>query len=290
LPRIHTRQPLLTEEVENRTMFMENLRRPVKWARIGSGSIPAGDVRTLSVQQYEILADGLEEARMTFNCDAFFQTMSEAGVLNRGTDCDEPGGMINLAPIYNRVPYVWSLPHYYLVPQGENNPREQLKGMLTPSGDRYRSLMYVEEESGRVVMYASKDQLSVRLFPSDGNYIFTQNREAIIPLYWSSTTRNSTRVEAAYLQTFQRRFGDLSGIVIVCGIVSAVLLLVTLAVGTILYRDAAILAVREKRKRIQHELESAIPEDYEGKDAEGMPLRGHEVVGPKFNYIQDVIQ
>jgi hypothetical protein len=261
----------------------------VKWTRIGSGEIPAGDVLTLRVQQYEILADGLAEARLTFNCDTSFKTMSDAGVLNRGTDCDEPEGMINLARIYNNIPYIWSLPHYYLVPQGDTNPREQLQGMLTPSGDRYRSLMYVEEESGRVVMYASKDQISLRLFSSDQNYLFTKHREAIIPLYWMSTTRNSTRIEAAFLQTFQSRFDDLSNLVIVCAIVSGLLLFLSLAVGTMLYRDAAILAVREKRKRIQHELESAIPEDYEGKDAEGMPLRGHEVVGPKFKYIEDTI-
>ena len=45
----------------------------------------------------------------------------------------------------------------------------------------------------------------------------------------------------------------------------------------------------EKRKRIQHELETAIPQDYEGRDEEGRPLTGRHAPAPNLRYVADKI-
>lgn len=64
--------------------------------------------------------------------------MAQKGIVNRGSDCDEPSGMFNLAPASKQVPYVWSLPHFYLVSLEDpsSNPRQALDGLLTPTGER----------------------------------------------------------------------------------------------------------------------------------------------------------
>merc|ERR1712176_1342078 len=110
---------------------------------------------------FELTTDGLNESRFAFNCEVIYKKMAEAGVLNRGSDCDEYLGMFNLEPISNHIPYVWSLPHYYLVETKEAtmHPRNNLIGFVTPSGDRYRDFLVIEHESGRVLSSMQKGQI-----------------------------------------------------------------------------------------------------------------------------------
>merc|ERR1712194_290787 len=104
--------------------------RPMKYTPLGAKR--SND--TLISYMFELTAEGLNESRSAFNCDATYKKMAAAGVVNRGSDCDEHPGMFNLEAINHHIPYVWSLPHYYLVDTNEStmHPRSNLIGLVTP--------------------------------------------------------------------------------------------------------------------------------------------------------------
>merc|ERR1711933_659770 len=112
--------------------------------------------------------------------------MADAGVLNRGSDCDVHEGMFDISAANNRIPYIWSLPHFYLVEASDasQHPRNNLIGFVTPTGPRYQNIVDVEVESGRILRTMLKEQMSVRLYQNERNYFFTKHKPVIIPLYW----------------------------------------------------------------------------------------------------------
>merc|ERR1711869_178404 len=52
-------------------------------------------------------------------------------------------GMFDISSKSNGVPYVWSLPHFYLVSSNDTtqHPRQNLFGLVPPTGPRYQSLV-----------------------------------------------------------------------------------------------------------------------------------------------------
>jgi len=279
-PELWNVNSLLDAEQARRPIFLTKLWRAIDLSLMETLTVQAG-VEKLEVQEYNVRPEGLREARFSFNCATEYRAMADAGIVNRGTDCDVPVGMFNLAPVSNQIPYLWSLPHYFLVESGlYSNPRENLDGLLTPTGPRYKSVYYVDKQSGKVVVRAEKDQISVRLYQAedvsgsgrDPNLqisMFTKHAAVTIPLYWSSTTRNSTEAELQYLAEFQIRFRSLWAAFIACMSTGAVALIFALFFGMLLYREQAERSVREKRKRIATDLDEAMPPAVE-EEQEGL--------------------
>eukprot|EP00928_Gymnodinium_smaydae_P017578 TRINITY_DN16721_c0_g1_i1.p1 TRINITY_DN16721_c0_g1~~TRINITY_DN16721_c0_g1_i1.p1 ORF type:complete len:771 (-),score=98.44 TRINITY_DN16721_c0_g1_i1:3-2315(-) len=241
-------------------LFSKTLMRPLKFSAIGNTEIEADGVFVWA-KQFELTNDGLRDARMAFNCGELYKRMAGAGVLNRGADCDLHEGMFDLSAAERFVPYVWSLPHFYLVQSNDStqHPRNNLNGMVTPTGPRYRSMVTVEPESGRILQSMTKEQISVQLDPADNNYFFTQHKSVIIPLYWKLDSVNATIAETQLLGGFQSSFAGLNAGFIACVTLGAVSLVAALFFGMLLYRENSLQTIEEKRKRIQAELASAVP-------------------------------
>merc|ERR1711879_294138 len=218
-------------------------------------------------KQFELQTPGLKEGRIAFNCGEIFRTMSEAGVLNRGADCDLNVGMFDLAPVSNNVPLVWSLPHFYQVEANDStqHPRNNVIGLVTPTGPRYRTIVTVEPESGRVLQSMIKEQVSVRLYQNERNYFFTRHKPVIIPLYRTFATKNATQAERELLGGFQSTFQGLHAGFIACVVLGGVSLIAALFFGMLLYQQNSLQTVNEKRKRIQEELASALPPEGQGE-------------------------
>merc|ERR1739848_927538 len=123
-----------------------------------------------------------------------------------------------MGPVSNNVPLVWSLPHYYLVEANDStqHPRSNVIGLVTPTGPRYRTMVTVEPESGRVLESLMKEQVSVRLYQNDRNYFFTKHKPVTSPLYWSFATKNATLAERELLGGFQNSFQGLNAGFIAC--------------------------------------------------------------------------
>lgn len=254
---------LQTGVQESLDMFAKTLMRPVRYSFIEDFELPASNNDVVQVRRYELNEEGLRQARLAFNCDAVFKSMSESGVLNRGSDCDVLPGMFDLTAASNNIPYVWSLPHFYLVEAQDStqHPRNNLIGFVTPTGPRYRNMVVVERESGRVLQSMLKEQISVRLYKDNRNYFFTKHKSIAVPLYWRMDTKNATVAERQLLSSLQSTFRGLDAGFFACMILGGVCLLAALFVGMLLYRDNSIQSVREKRKRIQADLAAAIPPD-----------------------------
>eukprot|EP00913_Durusdinium_trenchii_P003111 g2875.t1 len=255
-PRVWSLQEGVQDTVH---FFSQTLMRPVAYSFIEDLDLAAEGTAVVSAKRYELDAQGLAAARLAFNCEEVFKAMSESGVLNRGSDCDELNGMFDLSSAYNQIPYVWSLPHFYLVeaPDSTQHPRNNLIGFVTPTGPRYRNMAVIEPHSGR----------------DDRNYFFTKHKSVAIPLYWRMNTKNATQAERQLLSEMQSTFRGLEAGFIAfwlhrfgmcidaCMILGGVSLLAALFVGMLLYRDNSLQTVQEKRKRIQAELAAAIPPD-----------------------------
>ncbi|CAK9033772.1 Hypothetical protein (Fragment) [Durusdinium trenchii] len=259
-PRVWSLQEGVQDTVH---FFSQTLMRPVAYSFIEDLDLAAEGTAVVSAKRYELDAQGLAAARLAFNCEEVFKAMSESGVLNRGSDCDELNGMFDLSSAYNQIPYVWSLPHFYLVeaPDSTQHPRNNLIGFVTPTGPRYRNMAVIEPHSGRVLEQMFKEQISVRLYKDDRNYFFTKHKSVAIPLYWRMNTKNATQAERQLLSEMQSTFRGLEAGFIACMILGGVSLLAALFVGMLLYRDNSLQTVQEKRKRIQAELAAAIPPD-----------------------------
>lgn len=261
-PRVWSLQPGIDEE-SSIYIFSDILMRPLKYTAIDDVELEAGNSEYVHARMFELESEGLREARFAFNCEDVYRDMAEAGVLNRGADCDEHEGMFNLGPRSHNIPYIWSLPHYYLVNTKDStqNPRSSLVGLITPTGPRYRDMVTIEYESGRVLESMKKEQMSVRLYQDDRNYFFTRHRPAIIPLYWKFETQNATDAERQLLAGFQSSFRGLHAGFVACITLGGVSLVSALFFGMLLYRENSLKTVAEKRKKIQAELESALPPD-----------------------------
>lgn len=255
--------------------FSDTLMRPLRFTFVEALELEADNGDFVSVLAYELQAAGLQEARMSFNCEEAFRKMAEAGVVNRGSDCDAFQGTFDLSAANNRIPYVWSLPHFYLVEAQDStqHPRNNLIGFVTPTGPRYRSMAVVEVESGKVVQSMIKEQISIRLYTDEQNYFFTKHKPVIIPLYWKFETKNATTAERQMLASFQGSFSGLNAGFIACVVLGAVSLLAALFFGMLLYRENALQTVEEKRKKIQAELASALPPGHEDADEETAQMR-----------------
>eukprot|EP00439_Symbiodinium_sp_Y106_P073032 s208_g13.t1 len=90
---------------ESLDMFAKTLMRPVRYSFIEDFELPASNNDVVQVRRYELNEEGLRQARLAFNCDAVFKSMSESGVLNRGSDCDVLPGMFDLTAASNNIPY-----------------------------------------------------------------------------------------------------------------------------------------------------------------------------------------
>lgn len=257
-PRLWSVQPTASE-VTKLKFFSKTLMRPLTYSWVEDFELEA-DIDFVQVRRFELLHEGLREARVAFNCDQVYKTMAEAKVVNRGSDCDEHLGMFDLSALYG-IPYVWSLPHYYLAEANDpsQHPRANLQGFVTPTGPRYRNMLTVEPQSGKVLEVMDKEQISVRLYQDDRNYFFTKHKRVVIPLYWKHETRNATIAERQLLAGFQNEFQGLHAGFIACICLGAASLLTALFFGMLLYRDSSLQQVQEKRKKIQAELEAALP-------------------------------
>eukprot|EP00933_Yihiella_yeosuensis_P033599 TRINITY_DN27268_c0_g1_i1.p1 TRINITY_DN27268_c0_g1~~TRINITY_DN27268_c0_g1_i1.p1 ORF type:complete len:759 (+),score=112.09 TRINITY_DN27268_c0_g1_i1:94-2370(+) len=258
-PRVWSLQEGVQDSVD---IFSPSLMRPFKYTKVDDIEIQA-DTDVVAVRRFELSESGLQQARFAFNCGEVYKKMSEAGVLNRGADCDEPSGMFNVEAAYNKIPYVWSLPHYYQVSSKDatQHPRSNLIGLVTPTGPRYQSTVLIEIESGRVLQSLTKEQMSIRLYKDSRNFFFTKHKPVVIPLYWRFDTKNATTAEMLMLALFQSSFRGLHAGFIACVVLGAVSLMAALFVGMLLYRENSLQTVDEKRKKIQAELAAAIPPD-----------------------------
>merc|ERR1719408_399683 len=151
-PRIWSLQPGVESE-DHVYIFSKTLMRPLKYTAIDMVELQANNYDTVMAKRFELIEEGLREARMAFNCEEIYKRMSEAGVLNRGSDCDLHEGMFDLSARSRKIPYAWSLPHFYLVKSNDStqHPRQNLLGFVTPTGPRYRNMVVIEPESGRVL-------------------------------------------------------------------------------------------------------------------------------------------
>lgn len=259
-PKVWSLQPGVEDSFE---MFSKTLMRPVVYNFVEELELPADNGDVVSVRRYELNEHGLKQARIAFNCERVYQSMAESGVLNRGSDCDELEGMFDLSASNNFIPFVWSLPHFYLVRAADStqHPRNNLVGLVTPTGPRYRNMVTVEQESGRIVESMTKEQISIRLYKDSRNYFFTKHKPVVIPLYWLFDTKNATVAELQLLSVIQSTFRGLNAGFIACVVCGGISLMAALFVGMLLYRDNSLQTVDEKRKRIQAELAAAIPPD-----------------------------
>ncbi|CAE7621770.1 unnamed protein product, partial [Symbiodinium pilosum] len=242
-PQVWSLQTGVEERIE---VFAKTLMRPVQYSFIEDFELPASDNDVVQVRRYELNEAGLRQARLAFNCDAVFKSMSESGVLNRGSDCDVLPGMFDLTAASNNIPFVWSLPHFYLVEAQDStqHPRNNLIGFVTPTGPRYRNMVVVERESGRVLQSMLKEQISIRLYKDDRNYFFTKHKSIAVPLYWRMDTKNATVAERQLLSSMQGTFRGLDAGFFACMILGGVCLLAALFVGMLLYRDNSLQSVR----------------------------------------------
>mmetsp|Transcript_158575 Transcript_158575/g.304218 ORF Transcript_158575/g.304218 Transcript_158575/m.304218 type:complete len:760 (+) Transcript_158575:187-2466(+) len=265
-PRVWSLQPGIDEQSDV-SIFSETLMRPLKFSRIGDIELSADDNDVVSAQEFELKEEGLEDARMHFNCQDIYKRMSEAGVLNRGSDCDLHKGMFDLTPRSRNIPYVWSLPHFYLVTTNDStqHPRNNLVGLVTPTGPRYRSLVVIEPESGRVLESMYKEQISVKLHQASQNYFFTKHKQVIIPLYWKHETKNATVADKKLLAGFQSSFIGLNAGFIIFTVLGGLSLVSALVFGMFLYKHSSLQSVQEKRKKIRAELQSARPQEEEAE-------------------------
>lgn len=249
------------DSLDTITIFSELPMRPLQYNYVEALQLLASANDVVDVKRFELSRAGLRQARLAFNCDEAYKPMAEAGVLNRGSDCDMLVGMFDLSPISNFIPYVWSLPHFYLVEAEDatQHPRNNLIGIVTPTGPRYRNLLDVEYESGRVLQSMYKEQISLKLYHDERNYVFTSHKPVIIPLYWKFESKNATQSERALLSGFQSTFRGLHAGFIACICCGAVSLIAALFFGMLLYRESSLQTVAEKRKKIQVEQESALP-------------------------------
>eukprot|EP00931_Biecheleriopsis_adriatica_P072066 TRINITY_DN4607_c0_g2_i1.p1 TRINITY_DN4607_c0_g2~~TRINITY_DN4607_c0_g2_i1.p1 ORF type:complete len:761 (+),score=154.39 TRINITY_DN4607_c0_g2_i1:151-2433(+) len=261
-PQVWSLQPGVEDTID---FFSKTLMRPVTYNFIEDFELEADNNNVVSVRRYELNENGLKKARLAFNCDTIFKTMSETGVLNRGSDCDELPGMFDISAAYNNIPYVWSLPHFYLVEAADSNqqPRNNLIGFVTPTGSRYQNMVTVERESGKVLESMVKEQISVRMYQDSRNQFFTKHKRVAIPLYWRMDTKNATVSERQLLSVFQSTFRGLNAGFIACVIAGGLSLVIALFVGMLIYRDNSLHTVEEKRKKIQAELAEAVPPDME---------------------------
>jgi len=269
-PRVWSLQPGVDSE-PTIDIFSKTLMRSLKYSYIEDQELQADAAEFVRVALFELTSEGLNDARLAFNCEQQYAVMAEAGVLNRGSDCDMFQGMFDLAAVNNNIPYVWSLPHFYLVQANDTlqHPRNNLLGLLTPTGPRYRNTVTVEPESGRVLQSLYKEMISIRLFQNDNNYMFTQQRRVIIPLYWKFETKNATTAGKSLLAFYQGSFSGLYAGFIACVSCGAVSLFAALFFGMLLYRESSLQTVEEKRKKIQAELASALPPDYDAQALDG---------------------
>lgn len=259
-PRVWSLQPGVLAD-DNIVLFSPTLMRPMRYTFVEDLELSADSNNFVQVRRFELLPPGLTEARMSFNCEEAFRLMASAGVLNRGSDCDAHQGMFDLRSVSHQVPYMWSLPHFYHVETADStqHPRNNLIGFVTPTGPRYRNMVLVEPESGRIVQSMMKEQISIKLYAEDGNYFFRTHKSVIIPLYWTFETKNATTAERQLLAHFQSAFQGLHAGFIACVVMGVVSLIAALFFGMLLYRDNALQSVEEKRKKIQAELSSALP-------------------------------
>merc|ERR1711988_1369790 len=244
--------------------------RPLKYTALDDTELEANDNEVVSAKRFELTDEGLNEARMAFNCEEIYKRMAEAGVLNRGSDCDLHIGMFDLSARSRNIPYAWSLPHFYLVTSNDStqHPRQNLLGFVTPTGPRYRNMVVVEPESGRVLQSMFKDQISVKLPSPHNNYFFTKHKQVIIPLYWKFETKNATTIERQLFAGFQGSFQGLNAGFIALSSLGGVSLIAALVFGMFLYKQSSIQPVEEKRKKIRAELEAAMPAKEQGENDE----------------------
>merc|ERR1711920_944209 len=95
-------------------IFSPVLMRALRFTVLDDVELPAGSNNNyVQARRFELGEQGLDEARLAFNCASVYRTMATAGVLNRGADCDAHLGMFDLGPVSNGVPFKWSLPHFY---------------------------------------------------------------------------------------------------------------------------------------------------------------------------------
>lgn len=276
-PRIWSLQPGV-ESDDHVYVFSKTLMRPMKYSTVGEEELMSQNNDFVSVKKFELKEDGLEEARMAFNCEEIYKRMAEAGVLNRGSDCDMHVGMFDLSARSRKIPYVWSLPHYYLVQTNDStqHPRNNILGLVTPTGPRYRNMIVVEPESGRVLQSMFKEQISVKLPKAANNYFFTKHKQVIIPLYWKFDTKNATVVERTLLGGFQGSFLGLNAGFIAFSVLGGVSLVAALVFGMFLYRQSSLQTVEEKRKKIRAELEAAMPSKDDGNGDDDGAGQGDE--------------
>jgi len=268
-PRIWSLQPGVESE-DHVYVFSKTLLRPLKYTAIDTVELTANNNAIVTAKRFELTSDGLKDARMDFNCEEIYKRMSEAGVLNRGSDCDLHQGMFDLSERSRKIPFAWSLPHFYLVESNDStqHPRQNLLGFVTPTGPRYRNMIVVEAESGRVLQSMFKEQISVKLPQASKNYFFTKHKQVIIPLYWKFDTKNATTIERELLAGFQGSFSGLNAGFIAFSVLGGVSLVAALIFGMFLYRQSSIQTVEEKRKKIRAELEAAAPAKAEGDEDE----------------------
>lgn len=259
-------------------IFSKTLMRPLKYTAVEDLEVDAEDNVFVRARSFELRSAGLQEARIAFNCGEVYKAMAEAGVLNRGSDCDMQEGVFDISAARNLAPYVWSLPQFYLVRANDStqHPLSNLIGLVTPTGPRYRNMVVIEPESGRVLQSMFKEQISVKLYKDDRNYLFTQHKRVIIPLYWKFETKNATIAEMQMLAGFQGSFQGLNAGFIACVVLGAVSLAAALFFGMLLYRESSLQSVREKRKKIQVELASALPPGEERANEATALQTGHE--------------
>lgn len=274
-PRVWSLQPG-TAATGHLHLFSRSLLRPLRYAAVEDLELEAGAGELVAATRFELLADGLREARLAFNCEEAYRRMAEAGVLNRGSDCDMHQGMFDVSAAHRNVPYAWSLPHFYqvLAEDATQHPRSNLLGLVTPTGPRYRSMLVVEPESGRVLQSMLKEQMSIRLYQDDRNYFFTKHKRVIIPLFWKVETKNASISERRLLAEFQSSFRGLHAGFLACVVLGALSLMAALLFGMLLYRESSLQTVEEKRKRIQAELASALPPDEERQEEEAERAEG----------------
>lgn len=269
-PRLWSLQPGVDEE-PSVYVFSETLMRSVKFSAVESLELEADSNSFVQARRFELNSEGLREARMMFNCEDVYKQMAKAGVLNVGSDCDLDQGMLDISAANNHIPLIWSLPHFYLVQANDSSqhPRNNLIGLVSPTGPRYRSMLVVEPESGRTLQTMYKEQISVRLYHHANNYFFTKHKPVIIPLYWKFETKNATMAERQLLGGYQSSFAGFNAGFIACVCLGAVSLIAALFFGMLLYRESSLQTVEEKRKKIQQELASAMPPEQEREGEHG---------------------
>lgn len=247
------------DAADNIYIFSKTLMRPVKYSAVESVELEAGSRESVQAQAFELMGDGLREARLTFNCEEIYKKMAQAGVLNRGSDCDMHSGMFDLTSISNNIPYAWSLPHFYLVHSNASteHPLNNLGGLAKPTGSSYRNLVIVEPESGWVVQSMFKEQISIKLDQDSRNYFFTKHKRTIIPLYWKHETRNASIADLQMLSGFQASFRSLHTGFIVCIVLGALSLAAAVMFALFLYRSRSVKSTVEKREKIRAEFKKA---------------------------------